>query len=76
MPPEMNPTKPEVEGKIQVRQVEIKNLELDKAEVGKQVKDKLKDGAFITVAKLVLPEFLGGSSNKKPKSNFDDDNNK
>jgi conjugal transfer mating pair stabilization protein TraG len=68
--------KPQVEGKIQAQQVEIKNVELDKAEVGKQVKDKLEDGAFITVAKSVLPEFLGGSSSEKPKSNFDDNNDK
>jgi hypothetical protein len=71
--------KPQVEGKIQAQQVEIKNVELDKAEVGKQVKDKLEDGAFFTFGKAVqsaLPESLGGSSSKKPKSNFDDDNNK
>lgn len=63
---------PKVEKKIQAQQLQIKNVELDKAKVGEQVKGKLEDGAAETVAKSVLPEFLGGSSSKKPRSNFED----
>lgn len=68
--------KPQVEGKIQEQQVEIKNVELDKAEVGKQVKDKLEDGAFKTAVKAVNPMNWFSDETKKPKSNFNDDNNK